>query len=72
MSEDDKIKILESLSESINAINESISFEANFPYRDNPATINEVDELIKLLPEIYLRALLLVYDIRTKCESPGQ
>jgi hypothetical protein len=56
--------------EAINAINEWISFEANFPRKSHPAIQNDIKELEELLPDLYLVALRLVCDILLSCNGP--
>ena len=65
---EDQRKIRNMLFESVNAINEWISFETNF-FRSNDVVKQDVQELETLLPDLYTRALQLLCDLLDASEA---
>ncbi|KAI9695434.1 MAG: hypothetical protein M1820_008619 [Bogoriella megaspora] len=71
MTPEDRDKSLDVLFESINAINEWISFESNFPQKSHPAIKDGIREIEESLPDLYLRALNLVSSIHRTLSVDG-
>lgn len=71
MTPEDRNKTVDVLFESINAINEWISFETNFPQKNHPAIKDDVTQLENMLPDLYLRALKLVTSIHLSLNQTG-
>lgn len=69
MEPDQKVKILDALFESGNAIDEGISFEARFSRKSHPAIQEDIAGLEILLSKIYLKALDIASDIQQTFRS---
>ena len=54
--------------ESVNAINEWISFEINFVRRGNPVVEHGVEELENLLPRLYGLAVQILCEVLAACD----
>jgi len=54
--------------ESVNAINEWISFEINFVRRGNPVVKQDVEKLENFLPRLYGLAVHLLCQVLAACD----
>jgi hypothetical protein len=71
MKPEDRNTMLDILFESTIAINEWLSFEAIFAWKGHPIIKDDIEKLYKLLPNVYIRALLLLSHIQKSCDKSG-
>jgi hypothetical protein len=69
MSPENRDRMLDILFSCSDTIRECISFEMHFSAKTHPAIEKDITAVEDLLPDQYLRALRLIYDIQSSCKD---
>ena len=69
MHPEERDKVLDILFDCGSTIREYISFEMNFVQKSHPAIESDISAVEDMLPDQYLAALRLVFDIQRECKK---
>ena len=69
MHPEERDKVVDILFDCCSTIREYISFEMNFVQKSHPAIESDISAVEDMLPDQYLAALRLVFDIQRSCKK---